>query len=273
MRAPHAEEALALAAPFEPAGPPPAPFPPRALGLGAPGDSRPAPRTVIPPPGGQAVPLPSSPVDREGMYRSLLWVAWAVEECSRAYSRLSSRVGKLESLVDLLESEPSRSGPVPALAAAAPPAQMAAPAPAPPPPPPALDLKAVERIDAIEGRIRQLEYVPLRLAHLQRLVDQLEKAPPPAPAPPPPPPPEAAPLAPDEQESGELEAVYQELDRVAEFVAARSDALDKAVHELRRAAASNGHDAERRMRELEARLERFERLYAAMQAGLQLANS
>ncbi len=210
------------------------------------------------------MPLPSSPVDREGMYRGLLWVAWAVEECSRAYTRLSSRVNKLESRIDLLESDPSCSRPTPAPATPAPPSGR-------------LDQEAAERVDALETRVRQLEYVPLRLTKLQRTVEQLEKAePPPAPTPPPAPGPLPAEAAsPDTRgegaESGELEAVYQELDRVAEFVAARAEALDNAVHELRRTAASNGHDAERRMRELEARLERFERLYSAMQAGLQLA--
>jgi hypothetical protein len=40
--------------------------------------------------------LPTSPDDRDGMHAALLWVAWAVEECGRGFTRLSSRLGKVE---------------------------------------------------------------------------------------------------------------------------------------------------------------------------------
>ena len=205
------------------------------------------------------------------MYRGLLWVAWAVEECSRAYTRLSSRMGKLESRVDVLESAPRPTS------RAAPPFPTATVDPAPPAPL-AVELgkQAKDRIDGIEHRVRQLEYLSLKVANIQRSVDQLEKAPPP-PAPAPTPPPAAEPepvIGNDEAEvvDAELEAVYQELDRIAEFVAARVSPLERAVEQLRHGAASHGHDdADRRLAELEARLQRFERMFNAMQAGLHVA--
>lgn len=208
------------------------------------------------------------------MYRGLLWVAWAVEECSRAFTRLSSRMGKLESRVDLLESEPSRSAvdpkPWPATPAAPPPSAPSAP------PAIALDKHTADRIDALEARLKQLDFFPMKLSNLQRTVGELEKAlhaeaeavaqEPPQAAP--------APAAAEDVNGADFEAVYQELDRVAEFVAARVESLEQTMLEVGRNASANGHDdSERRLRELEARMQRFERMYAAMQAGLQLVTS
>jgi hypothetical protein len=191
------------------------------------------------------------------MYRGLLWVAFAVDECRRACSRLSSRLGKLESRLDLLENDPRRTvAPEPA------PTPATAPVAAPEP-------HDRGRMDALETRVRQLEHVPLSLANLQRAVDELGSAEPPEPE-------AAAPTPAADEDAGglELEGVYQELDRVAEFVAARVESLERALLQAATSPAANGHDdAEHRLRGLEARMERFERLYTAMQAGLELATT
>ncbi len=72
------QQALVLGAPVSPAG---TTSEPQALSA-APEPATPEdddPRTVGVP-GGRSVTLPTSPGDQDGIYRGLLWVAWAVEE-------------------------------------------------------------------------------------------------------------------------------------------------------------------------------------------------
>jgi hypothetical protein len=132
-------------------------------------------------PGSRPVSLPTSATDQDGLYRGVLWVAWAVEECSRGFTRLSARLGNLERRVDLL-------------------AAQKAPEPAPvfdvdrgsARPEPDEEMRAAvqrlettidesrmdarRRIDGLEERLRQLDFVPLKVSNLQRSVDQISAA-------------------------------------------------------------------------------------------------
>ena len=129
-------------------------------------------------PGGRPVSLPTSPSDQDGLYRGVLWVAWAVEECSRGFTRLSARLGSVERRLDLLAAERARD-PAPVFdvdrvdARPQPDEDLRA------------DLQQLEatlgegrlevrrRIDGLEERLRQLDFVPLKVSNLQRSVDQL----------------------------------------------------------------------------------------------------
>jgi DNA repair ATPase RecN len=132
-------------------------------------------------PGGRPASLPTSPADQDGLYRGVLWVAWAVEECSRGFTRLSARLGNLERRVDLVAAQKV---PEPGPVFDADQADRR----------PQLDdetraaLQRVEttvdeartearrRIDGLEERLRQLDFVPLKVSNLQRSVDQLSAA-------------------------------------------------------------------------------------------------
>ncbi len=139
------------------------------------GESR-RPPVVSPPaptsPSGRPRPsFPSSPADQDGIYRGLLWVAWAIEECSRAFTRLSSRLTGVERRLERLEAAETQQ-------------------PASPPAPSGDDSRlerlearvaeshsqASGRLDALEERLRQLDFLPLKLTNLQRSVDQLGSA-------------------------------------------------------------------------------------------------
>ncbi len=123
--------------------------------------------------GRQAASLPASPADHDGMYRGLLWVAWAVEEVSRGFTRLSCRIADVERRLDRLDSESDSNGAVKhdqpvghdegkldRLEARIDESQS----------------DAARRIDAVEERLRQLDFLPLKVSNLQRTVDQLESA-------------------------------------------------------------------------------------------------
>lgn len=286
---------------------------------------------------GRTVALPASPQDQEGMHQALLWLAWAVEECSRAYTRVSSRVSELERRLAALENAQQE-------AAVAPPAQAGS------------DVDAwledmtskleshraetLSRADALDRRLKELDFVPLKLSNVQRELDKLRSSQVAASraAPPPPPPvltpnPDVARLgrqlketqrrlealdkrvgdepvaaavaeavrAETERLAGELsndkadiEGVYRELDSIAEFVATRAAStaeslerigpLEIAVLELRRdvgralaepLAAQGLQEADRRLRDLDARFEalertgrRVDRLYEALQGAV-----
>jgi chaperonin cofactor prefoldin len=277
---------------------------------------------------GRAMSLPASPQDHEGMHQALLWVAWAVEECSRAYTRVSSRVADVERRLADLESAQQVAG----VAAATPPEPVGS----------SVDAwledltsklenhraEMLSRAEGLDRRLRELDFVPLKLSNVQRDLDKLRsgqlaasKAAAKAATPPPPvvptPSPDVArlsrqlketqrrlealdkrlggePLAvvvgeavrvETERLTGELsndkadvEGVYRELDSVAEFVAARAAStaeslerigpLEIAVLELRRdvgralaepIAAQGLQEADRRLRDLDARFEALER--------------
>ncbi|MGH9276695.1 MAG: hypothetical protein ACRD12_01085 [Acidimicrobiales bacterium] len=237
-----------------------------ALGLGAPS----------PGVGADEAP-PSRPHDAEmaaGLRQGLEWVTAAVEECGRAFSRLSTRLGMVEARLDVIESDRR--------------------AERPPSPGPDIEKRlerrlresAAEtqgRIDALEERLRQLDALPLKVANLGRAVDQLVSgaatAPPPAPVPPPPAPrPVISPAVQEIEEvrrqlavvqqqlSGlevripsaveaevrrqadrlvpetpgspvDLDGLYRELDAVAEFVAARAATTAESLERI------NPHEA------------------------------
>jgi chromosome segregation ATPase len=110
--------------------------------------------------------LPVSPDDRDGLYHGLLWVAWAVEECSRGFTRLSTRLTTLERRLDRLDEE-----------------TPAEPRPDLRPELTRLEATIGERhretmvlIEGVEERVRQLEFLPLKVSNLQRSVDQLAAA-------------------------------------------------------------------------------------------------
>ena len=124
----------------------------------------------------RAVSMPVSPSDHEGVHRALLWVARGVEECGRAFTRLTSRVRRLEGRLDAVEAEaaatsvraPSGRGPSAAepgggweeaLARVNTRMDEAE--------------RVVGRVDGVENRLRQLDFLPLKLSNLQRTVDQL----------------------------------------------------------------------------------------------------
>ena len=134
-----------------------------------------------PPAGERSASLPTSPTDQEGLYRGVLWVAWAVEECSRGFTRLSARLGNVERRLDLLAPERMQARPpvfdVDRVDASPEPDedvrtelhQLEA----------TFDESRMEvrrRIDGLEERLRQLDFVPLKVSNLQRTVDQLAAA-------------------------------------------------------------------------------------------------
>jgi chromosome segregation ATPase len=120
--------------------------------------------------GGRGLTLPTSPDDQVGMHRGLLWVARAVEECGRAFTRLSIRLRKVERRLDAAElgrGGAGGAGPDPAVVDRL--AQVEA----------RVDenhAKTGARFDAVEDQLHQLESVPLRLTNLRREVDQLAVA-------------------------------------------------------------------------------------------------
>ena len=141
-------------------GPPPEPAP--SIPTGAP-SGRPTPA------------LPTSPRDQDGMYRGLLWVARAIEDCSRAFTRVSSRLANLEGRLDRLDEQ----------------SQLGANAAQPHPVLPPIDEGRLEkletligeqhaylsaRVDALEERLHQLDVVPLKVSNLQKAIEQLESA-------------------------------------------------------------------------------------------------
>lgn len=145
-----------------PAAPAPAP-PVAAVAPVAPAAGPPAPAAPKP------VRLPSGPTDHEGLYEGLLWVVRGLEECGRAFTRLSGRVARVEARLAELESAPPAAARLDALdarlrrlesAPAAAPAPVA-PAPAAPAPPPA-DVTAV-----LAGMRRALATAQVRLARLE----------------------------------------------------------------------------------------------------------
>lgn len=195
------------------------------------------------------------------------WVKRAVEEVSRAFTRLTSRLGTLEARIEILEVE----------RATAPAAPPPAPEPAPEPvPSPDVDRLAArieqtaDRVDVLDGRVRQLDFLPLKVSNVSRAVDQLASAHA-NPAPPPVTPAEVDDLRRElaaaqqrltdldtrasmktisatvqtevrrqadrlaaEIPAGpvDLEGLYRELDAVAEFVAARAAATAESLERV-----------------------------------------
>jgi hypothetical protein len=203
----------------------------QALGLGAPVGAAVAPRSEASPPertgvpGGRSAELPTSPTDQDGMYRGLLWVAWAVEECSRAFTRITTQLADVERRLTALESKKET------------------------PPSPVFDVDALptndseekfaqlegridetvgnqrRRIDALEERLRQLDFVPLKVSNLQRSLDQLASTGRPAP-----------PQAPDREVAELRRALDATSRRVAELEARTSEAsIGAAVEDAVRA--------------------------------------
>jgi chromosome segregation ATPase len=112
------------------------------------------------------------------MYRGLLWVAWAVEECSRAFTRISARLGDAERRLGSLEAQKA----TPSSAVFDVEAADANHAPASDADEKIDRLEArIEeavgnerrRVDALEERLRQLDFLPLKVSNLHRSVDQL----------------------------------------------------------------------------------------------------
>lgn len=229
---------------------------PQALGLGtgpspqANGAASHPPNETAPPPAAANEPrpvrLPASPADHEGTYQGLLWAVRALDECGRAFTRLASRIGKVESRLTAIEQQP----PVDAQA---------------------LDqrLSAVEKLVAdaqgLDERVKRLErsarpatssdrYVaPPRtdpqaaslqrdLAAVQVRVAKLEALDRQRPS-------TAAAL---DQLEADVMGVYQELDKVAELVADRLAAVRPA------GPSAVSEELEARLRFLEARLGRAE---------------
>lgn len=243
---------------------------PRGLGLGDPGLAAggPVAPEAVPgdEPGREGEPPPGEAPTGDELHRQVRWLTRAVEECGRAFTRVTSRLGPLERRLDLLEAREA------------------------PQPPPVPDVEAVQgrleqaadRLHGLEVRVRQLDFLPLKVSNLNRALDQLSSGP----ARGAPPPATAAEVAELRRELAaarrqmealearlstgslsaaveaevrrhadrlaaeipcgtvDVEGLYRELDAVAEFVAARAAAtaesiervgpLEVAVLELRR---------------------------------------
>jgi hypothetical protein len=57
------------------------------------------------PAGAKTARLPTASTDQEGIYEGLLWAVRALEECGRAFTRLSGRLGKVEARLASLEAD------------------------------------------------------------------------------------------------------------------------------------------------------------------------
>jgi hypothetical protein len=100
------------------------------------------------------------------MYRGLLWVAWAVEECSRAFTRLSSRLANVEQRLDRLDAEKEfEEG-----------ADFGEELRRTKTAIDERDRDTSRRVDLHEERLRQLDHIPLTVSNLLRTVDQLSVA-------------------------------------------------------------------------------------------------
>lgn len=238
---------------------------PQALGLGAPRTADgpvavPAPTPEPPPepppaPAAPSVPkavrLPSASSDQEGIYEGLLWVVRGLEECGRAFTRLSGRLGKVEGRVAALEAQAPASASrkagleqrVQRLEAAA----ASAPVTAAPAPSRVVPL----RMDYPELATlrRELATTQVRLARLEGSQRKAEH-----------------PVTALEEQVGALEhdlvGVYRELDGVAQQVDNRLASLLSAVGDLAArmeqvaARAQPQSDVERRLAALEAKIDR-----------------
>jgi len=228
-----APQALGLGSPrLAAAPPPPAPPPPA------------PPAAVAPPvaadPTPKPVRLPSAASDQEGVYEGLLWAVRALEECGRAFTRLTLRMGKVEVRLGAVEDGQGRLAAVEQRllrleeAAAAPPPARVVPLR---PDPDLATLRrelatATVRLARLEGDQRRAERPP---SELEEHVNALEQ---------------------------DVVGVYRELDGVAQRVDDRLRSALAAVGELAsrldRMAAEGPHSLERRLGAVEARLERAE---------------
>lgn len=147
---------------------------PRGLGLGDPGLAAGGPLAPEAVPGDEPglegePPAAGEAPTGDDLRREVLWLTRAVEECGRAFTRLTSRLGPLERRLDLLEAREA------------------------PPPPTVTDPEGVQsrleqaadRLHELEVRVRQLDFLPLKVSNLHRALDQLSsgparEAPPPA---------------------------------------------------------------------------------------------
>lgn len=154
----------------------------RGFGLAAPGPGvgrhepfrPPAARNGEPANEPPAVAAPTAPETDE----HLLWVTRAVEECGRAFTRLASRLAQVEVRLDALEATPPREPAAPAALAGT--EQIEA----------RIDESAAQarrRLDRLEERLRQLDFLPLKVSNLNRAVDQLATSQPRVATPPTPP--------------------------------------------------------------------------------------
>lgn len=224
---------------------------PQALGLGAPRLAAappppppPAPAPVAPSvaeaPAPKPVRLPSASSDQEGVYEGLLWAVRALEECGRAFTRLTLRMGKAEARLGVVEEGQGR---LRALEERLQRLEEAAVAPAP------ARVVALRPDPDLATMRRELATATVRIARLEGSQRKADR-----------------PTPKLEEHVSALEqdvvGVYRELDGVAQRVDDRLRSAVTAVAELAarldRMAADGPLSVERRLAAVEARLERAE---------------
>jgi small-conductance mechanosensitive channel len=189
------------------------------------------------PPARPVSPMPTSPDDADGLYRGILWVARATQECGRVLTALTDRVEEINRRLAALEAAEHPAPPSVAdptsdptggagrevaaqrralTTASAQVARLAAEV--------ASGQRRVnERFEAIEASLAKLESAPGSEGDVQRRVDVLDAR--------------VQELgtrtaAVEELPGADLDGVYRELDAVAELVATRDDAIAQALERV-----------------------------------------
>lgn len=198
---------------------------PTALGLGAAPPRLAQAPVAIPPPAEhgdpRAVRLPVAASDQEGIYQGLQWALRALDECGRAFTRVTSRVNKIESRLGAVEGAIADVGArlrrLEQRAAAPPPVSASASQP-----PPVAPLRLESQMIGVR---KDLAAVFTRLAKLEAAPPSPTPSPPPASPPPEPPSRVVALTARVGALEADIQGVYRELDKVAELVSERFEAL------------------------------------------------